>query len=142
MHADVNNAGVEEGMGYMGVPLDHAVSAFLDDVQSRGLGQKILLVVCGEMGRTPKINKNSGRDHWGNSAPLLLAGGGLKMGQVIGQSTRDAGEPQTEPYGLSHLNTTIMHTLFDAGQFRVERGIPNDVAQLVNNNAPIAELFS
>ena len=64
------------------------------------------------------------------------------MGQVIGQSTRDAGEPQTEPYGLSHLNTTIMHTLFDAGQFRVERGIPNDVAQLVNNNAPIAELFS
>ena len=92
MHADQNNAGVEEGMEYMGLPLDHALSAFIEDCQSRGLSDKILLVATGEMGRTPKVNAKGGRDHWGGLAPLLLYGGGLKMGQVIGQSTRDAGE--------------------------------------------------
>src|SRR5207253_6897559 len=55
MHSDVNNAPVEEGMRYMGTPLDHAVSAFLEDVEARGLSKKILLVVTGEMGRTPRI---------------------------------------------------------------------------------------
>ena len=78
MHADVNNAPVAEGMRYMGGPLDHAVSAFLEDVEARGLSKKILLVVCGEMGRTPRLNKGGGRDHWGNLGPLLLAGGGLE----------------------------------------------------------------
>ena len=80
MHADKNNAGVEEGMRYMGAPFDHAVSAFLEDVEARGLSDEILLVASGEMGRTPRINKNGGRDHWGNLAPLLLAGGGLLDG--------------------------------------------------------------
>ncbi len=82
MHSDVNNAPVGEGFGYMGVPLDHALAGFIEDVEARGLSDKILLVVCGEMGRTPRINRNGGRDHWGNLAPLLLAGGGLRMGQL------------------------------------------------------------
>ena len=77
MHADVNNATMTEGMGYMAPPLDHAVSVFLDDLRDRGLEDKVLLVACGEMGRTPRINKKGGRDHWGNLGPLLLAGGGL-----------------------------------------------------------------
>ena len=70
MHADSNNAPMVEGMGYMGAPLDHALSAFIEDLEARGLSEKILLVVTGEMGRTPKINKNGGRDHWGNLTPL------------------------------------------------------------------------
>ncbi|MBL8851772.1 MAG: DUF1501 domain-containing protein, partial [Planctomycetaceae bacterium] len=70
-HADDNNAGVEEGMRYMGPPFDHAVSAFLEDVQQRGLSDDILLVCCGEFGRTPRINGTGGRDHWGGLAPLL-----------------------------------------------------------------------
>jgi hypothetical protein len=141
MHSDVNNAPVEEGMRYMGVPLDHAVSAFLDDVEARGLSNKILLVACGEMGRTPRINKNGGRDHWGGLASLLLSGGGLKMGQVIGQSTRDAGEPLTEPVTIRHLIATIYHTLFDVGQLRVTRGVPNEVLQAINNWEPIRPLI-
>ena len=128
MHADVNNAPVEEGMRYMGLPLDHAVSAFVEDVQARGLSDKILLVVCGEMGRTPRINKGGGRDHWGNLAPLLLAGGGLKMGQVIGQSTRDAGSPNTEPVRIRHLVATVLHTLLDVGQVRLVPGAPREIA--------------
>src|SRR5207237_4292725 len=54
MHADVNNAGCAEGMKYMGVPLDYALSAFIEDLEARGLSDKILLVACGEMGRTPR----------------------------------------------------------------------------------------
>ena len=91
MHADQNNATMIEGMARW-APFDHAVSAFIEDVEARGLRDKILLVCCGEMGRTPKINAKAGRDHWAGIAPLLLYGGGLKMGHVIGSSTCDGGE--------------------------------------------------
>jgi hypothetical protein len=140
MHADVNNAGVVEGMRYMGLPLDHAVSAFLEDVEARGLSEKILLVVCGEMGRTPRINKNGGRDHWGNLAPLLLAGGGLKMGKVIGASDRQAGSPASEPVRIKNLLATILHTLFDVGALRIVAGAPREVAQTMAGWEPIAGL--
>jgi uncharacterized protein (DUF1501 family) len=137
MHADVNNATVQEGMEYLGGPLDHALSAFLEDVHTRGLSDKILLVATGEMGRTPKVNAKGGRDHWGNSTPLLLAGGGLNMNQVIGQTTRDAGEPATEPHGNRDLIGTIMHTLLDVGQVRLLSGLPTDVRQLISSTTPI-----
>jgi hypothetical protein len=141
MHADQNNAGVEEGMQYMGWPLDHALSAFIEDCQARGLDQKILLVATGEMGRTPKINSRGGRDHWGSLTPLLLYGGGLPMGQVIGQSTRDGGEPLSEPYRNENLLATIMHTLLDIGQVRLMSGLPQDVLRAVTTPTPIAGLF-
>jgi len=64
----------------------------------------------------------------GNS-PLLLYGGGLKTGQVVGRSSRDAGEPATEPYGIKHLIATIMHMLFDPGVIRLRRDVPGDVAR-------------
>jgi Protein of unknown function (DUF1501) len=137
MHADQNNAGVEEGMRYMGVPFDHAVSAFIEDVHARGLSDRILLVCCGEMGRTPKVNKNGGRDHWGNLAPLLLSGGGLPMGRVIGQSTRDVAEPQTEPVSIKNLIATILHTLVDVGDVRIQRGLPRDISQTMTSWDPI-----
>lgn len=141
MHADVNNAPVAEGMRYMGPPLDHAVSAFLEDVAARGLSDRILLVVCGEMGRTPKINKNGGRDHWGNLGPLLLAGGGLNVGQVIGRSARNGGEPNSDPVRIRHLVGTVMHTLFDVGQLRVVRGMPREILTMAEWD-PIPGLHS
>ncbi len=127
MHADVNNATVEEGMRYMGPPLDHAVSAFLDDVASRGLSDKIMLVATGEMGRTPRVNKNGGRDHWGSLAPLLLSGGGIKTGQVIGQSTRDAAEPSSEPIRIKNLVATMLQRLIDPTELRLNPSIPREV---------------
>ncbi|MEZ6066875.1 MAG: DUF1501 domain-containing protein [Planctomycetaceae bacterium] len=129
MHSDVNNAGVEEGMRYMGHPLDHAVSAFLEDIEDRGLSDKILLVVCGEMGRTPRINSKGGRDHWGGLAPLLLSGAGFSDGRVIGQSTRDAGEPLSEPIRIPNLVSTVMHSLLDISELRLQRGVPNEIMQ-------------
>ena len=108
MHADQNNATMEEGMRYMGPPLDYALSAFIEDLRFRGLDEKILLVACGEMGRTPRINARGGRDHWGNLGPLLLAGGGLPTGRIIGRSNRDGSAPQSEPITARHLIATIM----------------------------------
>jgi hypothetical protein len=92
------------------------------------------------MGRTPRVNSNGGRDHWGNLAPLLLAGGGLRMGQVIGQSTRDAGEPATEPVTLGHLQATIAHTVLDIGQVRLIPSLPDEVNRALTNGEPIPGL--
>lgn len=139
-HSDKNNAGAAEGMDYCGVPFDHAVSAFLDDLHDRGLSDQILLVCCGEMGRTPKLQKNGGRNHWGRLAPLMLAGGGLRMGQIIGESSADAGEPASNAVTTENLIGTIMHTLLDVGQVRLMENLPRDVHQLVTNASPIKGL--
>lgn len=141
MHSDVNNAGVEEGMGYMGVPLDHALSAFVEDLYQRGLNDKIMLIACGEMGRTPRINARGGRDHWGGLAPLLITGGGLNMGQVIGQSTRDAGEAASTPVKIPNLVSTVLHSVFDVGQLRLMPGVPRELTQQLINADPIPGLL-
>ncbi len=141
MHSDVNNAGVEEGMGYMGLPLDHALSAFVEDLYQRGLDDKIMLIACGEMGRTPRINERGGRDHWGGLAPLLITGGGLNMGQVIGQSTRDAGEAASTPVKIPNLISTVLHTVFDVGQLRLMPGVPRELTQQLINADPIPGLL-
>jgi hypothetical protein len=132
MHADANNATMTEGMGYMAPSLDHAVSVFLDDLRDRGLEDKVLLVVCGEMGRTPRINGKGGRDHWGNLGPLLLAGGGLPGGAVIGRSSANGGDPASDPVRIPNLIGTIMHTLFDVGKLRVTRGVSRELLQMAD----------
>jgi uncharacterized protein (DUF1501 family) len=74
-------------------PLDCALSALLDDLERRGLARRTLLVVMGEFGRTPRINKAAGRDHWHHCYPVLLAGGGVRPGVVLGQSDRQGAYP-------------------------------------------------
>jgi len=140
MHGDAGNAPMAEGMRYMGPPLDHAVSALVEDLHQRGLSERILLVCCGEIGRTPRLNAAGGRDHWGDLAPLLLAGGGLRMGQVIGHSTRDGSQPNTEAIGIPNLVATVMQRLIDPSELRIVRGMPNDVVQPATAD-PIAELL-
>lgn len=119
-HGDGNNLGAYDGAEACIPPLDHAVAAFIEDCEARGLSDKILLVISGEMGRTPKVNTRGGRDHWAKLAPLVLYGGGMPGGRVIGQSTRDGGEPASEPCTPKHLISTILHTLVDAVQLRLE----------------------
>jgi hypothetical protein len=139
MHADSNNLNVQDGMEAVGPSFDHAVAAFVEDVEARGLQDKILLVALGEMGRTPKLNKNGGRDHWARLAPLLLYGGGIPGGQVTGRSTRDGGEPATDPLTPQHLVSTVLEALFDVGRLRV---VPTmtQVARLAEH-PPIPGLF-
>jgi uncharacterized protein (DUF1501 family) len=141
MHSNSNSPRDLGGMYWLGPQVDHAVAAFLDDVEARGLSDKILLIVTGEMGRTPRIGNTGGRDHWGNLTPLMLAGGGLRVGQVIGQSDRQAGAPVANPYQPRHLLGTVMETLFDVGEVRVASELPRDVASAVSAGNVIRELF-
>lgn len=141
MHADGNNLGVTRGMEAVGEPFDHAVSAFIEDCESRGLGEDILLVATGEMGRTPRVNQRGGRDHWARLAPLLLYGGGITEGQVIGQSTRDGGEPASEMCDSGHLVATILRTLLDVPELRLRTDLPAEVVRLATGD-PIPRLHS
>ncbi|MDA1018060.1 MAG: DUF1501 domain-containing protein [Planctomycetota bacterium] len=142
MHGDANNLGVSRGMQAVGQPFDHAVSAFIEDCEARGLSDKILLVCAGEMGRTPRINKNAGRDHWARLAPLMLYGGGITDGQVIGQSTRDGGEPFADAVDSENLIATILRTLLDIAELRLKTGLPPDLVRFVTTGDPIPRLFS
>lgn len=141
MHSNENSPKNLGGMNWLGHQVDHAVSAFIQDVEDRGLDDDILLVVTGEMGRTPRINRNGGRDHYGELTTLLFHGGGLKMGQVIGQSDSQAARPSSRPYAPNNLFATIMHTLFDIGELRLLQSVPRDIAQIIERDEPISELF-
>ncbi len=141
-HARKGIPNIPEGMGVFGPPLDHAASAFLEDVKARGLEDKILLVITGEFGRTPGLDKNLGRHHWPKICPLVFAGGGLKHGQVIGTSDRRGGEPASEPITIADLHTTILHTQFDIGQMRLDAGSPAITLDRATKGTPIRELFS
>jgi uncharacterized protein (DUF1501 family) len=141
MHANENSPKFMAGMYPLGGQVDHAVSAFVEDIHQRGLEDKILLVVTGEMGRTPRLNNNGGRDHYGELTPLVFAGGGLNMGQVIGQSDPHATRPATTPYDPTHLLGTIFHSLFDIGKLRLESSIPREIIRLAENSQPIDGLL-
>jgi hypothetical protein len=142
MHANRNSPRHMAGIYPLGHQVDHAVTTFIEDVQQRGLTDKILLIVTGEMGRTPKLNKNGGRDHYGALTPLLFAGGGLKMGQVIGQSDAHATQPASKPYDPRHLMATIFHTLFDVGQLRLQANVPREITRLAESGEPIDGLMA
>lgn len=140
-HARKGIPNVPEGMSVLAPPLDHAVSAFLTDLKQRGLDKKILLVMTGEFGRTPKLDSNLGRHHWPRICPLVFAGGGLQHGQIIGQSDRRGGEPATEPYTIADLHTTILHAMFDIGKLRLDQTLPDAIMARIQNGRPIGELF-
>lgn len=88
-------------------PTDRALSALLSDLDERGMLDETLVVMMGEMGRTPRINKDAGRDHWSQCQTVILAGGGIRRGAVIGASDDTASFPITQPYGIHDLLRTI-----------------------------------
>ena len=141
MHADGNNPGIHAGMEMLGRPMDKAVSAFLTDIKDRGLSEKVLLIITGDFGRTPKVNKRGGRDHWPKLCTLALFGGGLKTGQLIGRSARNNDVPDTNPITPSGLLSTVIRTLFDTGSLRLDPSVPRDLGRLIENGKPISELF-
>jgi hypothetical protein len=140
MHADGNNPGIVTGMEMLGRPVDRAVSVFLDDLAARGMANDVLLVITGDFGRTPRMNKAGGRDHWPQLSTLAFAGGGLKMGQVVGRSTAKGDAPASSPISLDQVLATVMHSLFDLSQLRLQSGVPREISRALEAAAPIAEL--
>jgi uncharacterized protein (DUF1501 family) len=121
-------------------PFDRGVSALLDDLSQRGLSERTLLVVLSEFGRSPRINPNAGRDHWANCYSILLTGGGVRPGQVYGESDKIGAFPRRgRVFATADLTATVYdclgidpHTeLIDPGG----RPLP------VSTGEPMTELF-
>jgi uncharacterized protein (DUF1501 family) len=92
-------------------PTDRALFALLSDLDERGMLDETLVVMMGEMGRTPRVNKDAGRDHWSQCQTVILAGGGIRRGAVVGASDETASYPVTQPYGIQDLLRTIFGQL-------------------------------
>jgi hypothetical protein len=92
-------------------PLDQGASALLRDLDQRGLLDEVIVLVAGEMGRTPLINSAAGRDHWTTAYSIFMAGGGLTRGQVLGSTTPDARYPASRPVTVHDILATVYHQL-------------------------------
>ena len=116
------------------------MSTLFRDLADRGLLDTTLVVVTGEFGRTPRINKNAGRDHWGPAFTVALGGGGIKGGRVVGKTDARAERPASDPYGPEDLSATMYHLLGidPKEEFHTPDGRP---VAIVNGGKVIRELL-
>ena len=129
-----NSTGVERMEEQLCPRFDRGLSALLDDLQERGLLASTLIVAVGEMGRTPRINKWAGRDHWGGSLFALLAGGGIPGGAVVGSSDAKAAYPTADPVYPAELAATLYRTL------GIDTNTDLRIRPFIGNAAPVAAL--
>ena len=106
------NAHIFDGYRIKLPVLDHAISALIEDLYTRGLNERVLFIFCGEFGRTPRINNpdpsgRPGRDHWPRAMSVFLSGGGLRMGQVVGATNARGEHPVQRPLDSNCLLATI-----------------------------------
>jgi hypothetical protein len=120
---------------------DQAIPALLDDLEQRGLLDSTLVVVTTEFGRTPRINKLLGRDHWPNVFSIVMAGAGIKGGQVIGASDKQAAEVVDRPISPRDMAATILNTLGINYKKVLHTPLGRPVP-LVDGGKPVTELFS
>ena len=120
--------------------LDAALSALFSDLADRGMLKKTLVLVTGEFGRTPKINKDAGRDHWSRCFTVALGGGGIEGGRVVGKSDVYAQDPADNPYGPEDLCATVYSLLGlnPHDEMHTPEGRP---VMLTNNGRIIKELI-
>jgi uncharacterized protein (DUF1501 family) len=123
--------------------LDHAISTLLVDLKERGLDQDVATVVWGEFGRAPKLtpnpNRTPGRGHWPAAGFTWIAGGGLKMGQVVGATDAQGGRPTDRPYTPQNVLATLYHVLgIDLDTTLI--GMNGRPMMLLDDRRPIAEL--
>jgi uncharacterized protein (DUF1501 family) len=122
-------------------PLDAALASLVEDLHERGLHKRVLVVVWGEFGRTPRVNGRGGRDHWPGCMSVLLAGGGLRMGQAIGATDRRAEAPIDRALRPEDVLRTVYQVLAidPYHEFRNDAGRPLAV---LNQGQPITELLA
>lgn len=137
----VGHGTIEQEMHKLAPSFDHSASALLEDLYQRGLDKQVLVVITGEFGRTPWLDpKSGGRDHWPQLCTLAVSGGGLRMGQLVGQSSTRADVPKSTAISPQDLMATVFHVL----------GMPLDLTyndlngrpvRMINDGKPIAELI-
>ena len=121
-------------------PVDQGVAALLDDLESRGMLDETLVMMLGEFGRTPKINKGKGRDHWGPCFFAMFAGAGVRGGQVIGRSDKTGAYPVTKAYSPIDIGATVYQALGIAPHAEVRDRFDRPVR--LNRGEVIAPLYS
>jgi hypothetical protein len=121
--------------------LDAALGSLLNDLIDRGMLRRTLVVVMGEFGRSPKVNKAAGRDHWNFCYGLMLAGGGIKAGTVFGASDRIGGRPSSNPVTPADVVATIYHCLGVANDLELQDRLGRPF-QLVPWGQPIREVLA
>ena len=122
-------------------PLDQGVASLVEDLHQRGLDKDVSVVVWGEFGRTPKINGNAGRDHWPAVAGGLLAGGGMRTGQVIGSSSRLGEYAKDRPVHFREVFATLYHQLGIDAAHTTLPDLSGRPQFLVDNRKPMRELM-
>ena len=122
-----HHANIQRGFQQQMPAFDQAFSALIKDLEERKLLESTLVMVSSEFGRTPKVNKDAGRDHWPRVFSIVLAGGGIKKGQIYGASDSTGAEPDSDPLVLEDLAATIYHQL----------GIDPDKRLISPGNRPI-----
>jgi hypothetical protein len=121
--------------------LDQGLTALIEDIHQRGLDKDVSVVVWGEFGRTPKINKDGGRDHWPNVNCALLAGGGMRTGQVIGSTDRLGAEVKDRPVQFGEVFATLYHNLgIDVSKTTIP-DLTGRPQYLVDGYSPMRELI-
>ena len=119
---------------------DHAITALVSDLDERGMLGDVSIVCWGEFGRTPRINKNAGRDHWPHVSSCLLAGGGMRTGQLIGTTTADGGHADERPIHYRDVHATLLHNVgFDVRKDQVTDNLSRP-HWIFEGHAPIEEL--
>jgi len=110
-HCDAKSGSIFDGYRSQLPVYDLCLSALLTDLQERGLHNDVCVCVWGEFGRSPRLNQFGGRDHWPGAGSVLFSGGGLKMGQVIGETSKHGDVPITRPYNPQNVLATLFHVL-------------------------------
>jgi hypothetical protein len=139
-HGSPGQYKTEEGARLLIPPLDRAIAALIRDLIDRGLYEKTLVVAMGEFGRTPRMNRNAGRDHWGNTFSVLMGCGGMPMGQVIGRSSPRGEEVVERPISPQDVAATIYHHLGIDGKSAVFQDALDRPLPLIENGEPIRKL--
>ncbi len=120
---------------------DRAFSALVTDLEERGLLDDTLVVMMGEMGRTPRVNNRAGRDHWSMAQSVILAGGGIKPGMIVGATDGQAAAPTTEPVSVQDLIRTFF-TLLGINSDKMYHTPLGRPVPLVNGGRVVSELFA
>ena len=121
--------------------LDQGISALVSDLHESGRDKDVTVIVCSEFGRTPKVNKNAGRDHWPQASCAVLACGGLRTGQVIGSTTADASYPENRPVRFQEIHATLYHCLGINPKGFIRDDADRPIKVLDQNPNPLHELI-
>ncbi len=139
-HGTANRLPTAEGGKKLIPPTDRAIAALVEDLIQRGLYEKTLVVVMGEFGRTPRMNPEGGRDHWGDVFSVLMGCGSMKMGQVVGKSNHRGESVVDRPISPQDVTSTVFHHLgIDASSVAFKDGTGRPI-YLVEKGSPIREL--